>query len=166
MVSCPLNSPLISITYGSMRPLRASDRKPEHTVGHCEIACRSSHPISALGSHGSRCARSANRIRLHCAASRSRTGRSPTTPPGTRIGPTGFGHPGWAGSRTPHVHVDPDRRSAALGQEGYVDDLAGADLFGLAGNHHQTVRLGQRRQQMRRRAGAPPSACTRYSPVS
>jgi len=77
-----------------MRPLRASERNPEHTDGHDETVCLRTQSVSVVGSHGSRCSRSASRIRLHCAASRIRTGRSRTTPPATLIGPTVAGQPG------------------------------------------------------------------------
>ncbi|EUA30024.1 hypothetical protein I553_4280 [Mycobacterium xenopi 4042] len=50
----------------------------------------------------------------------------------------------------PQVHCSARScHSATLSQEGDVDDLAGSDLFSLAGNHHQTVCLSERRQQMR-----------------
>src|SRR6476620_9428240 len=129
------------MTYGSIRPLRASERNPEHTDGHDETACRTSQFTSVTGSHGSRWARSASRIRLQFDASRSRTGRNRTRPPGTRSGPTDTGHPGCNEVERHKFMTAHPRRSAALSQERDVDDLAGADLLGLAGNNHQTVCL-------------------------
>src|SRR5690242_11657913 len=122
------------MTYGSIRPLRASDRNPEQTAGHDETECRTSQFTSVTGSHGSKWARSASLIRLQEDASRRRTGRSRTNPPGTRSGPTGVGHPGCNEVERHRFMTASRYRSAALSQERDVDDLAGADLFGLSRN--------------------------------
>ncbi len=154
MVSWPPNSPSTSITYGSIRPLRASERSPEHTDGHCEIACRTSQFTSVLGSHGSRCARSASLMRLHCAPSRSRTGRSshhtgghPQRPGGHRPARVGGGierHRFMTGPGSSLSRAGPGTRRRRSRRCGSASASLGID--------HQTVRLGQRREQMRRRA--------------
>ena len=87
---------------------------------------------------------------------------APTTPPGPRSGPTDIGQPGWAGTNATGSRRD--RRSPALREEGDVDDLAGGPLRAGPLYHHQTVRLGQRREQTpTTHPGAPPSACTRFA---
>lgn len=55
--------------------------------------------------------------------------------------------PRMSGPARPTIHQG---LSAALGQEGDVHELSGIDFGDVAGHHHQTVRLGQRRQQVRR----------------
>ena len=126
----------MAMSYNLPQPPAASERNPEQTAGHDETACRTSQFTSVAGSHGSRCARSASRIRLHCDASRSRTGRSRTRPAGTRRGPTGIGHPGCKELERHRFMTARRFRSAALSQEGDVDDLAGADLLGLTRDNH------------------------------
>ena len=154
-------------TNGSIRPLRASARSPEHTDGHDEIACRTSQFTSATGSHGSRCARSASRIRLHCArvaqphrAQPHQTGGHPHRPDGrrpTRMHGTSnarcsrrsglVDQPRWARNAT--STISPVRIcSASLGTT--TRQLASASVASRCDDA----------------PGAPPSACTRYSPVS
>ena len=83
-----------------------------------------------------------------------RAGRNRTTPPRTRSGPTDPGHPGAPHCGRPHRFTPtPPRPSAPLRQEGHVDEFTGRDLGDLAGNHDETIRLGQRRQQMRGPSG-------------
>ena len=139
------------MTYGSMRPLRASERRPEHNAGHAATVCRTVQSPSALGSHGSRCVTIGqpdpaplravahpHRPQPDHARRRPAAVRRPTANPDDE-----------ALERNRFTSVCTSLRSAALGQEGDVDDLTGANLLGPAGNHHQTVCLGQRRQQMR-----------------
>ena len=137
-----------------MRPLRASDRKLEYSAGHDEIECRAIQSTSMLGSHGSRCAP----VGQPDAAPLSGIAHAHRTQPdhaggdpqrSDRHRPAGM-----LGAGAPPVHEQtPPCRSATLSQKRYVDDLAGADLLRLTGNHDQTVCLGQRRQQVRRGAG-------------
>ena len=79
---------------GRHAALRASERNPEHTAGHAATLCRIVQSLSVVGSQGSKYARSASRVRLHCAPSRIRTGRNRITPAETRSGPTAIGQPG------------------------------------------------------------------------
>ena len=88
------------------------------------------------------------RMRLHDAASRIRTGRNRTTPAFTRSAPTAAGHPGCR-ELLRHRFTVRFRGSAALSEEGDVDELAGPDLIDFGGDDHQAVGFGECRQEVR-----------------